>query len=267
MYFQDRAISVLQITDCHLSADPSKDLLGINTLESLQAVLDDVNASGQKPDLVLVTGDISQDGSVEAYQKMNALLAGFDCPIRWFAGNHDHRENMLSVVGSSQFLDGVTDCGAWKVIMLDSLSPGNVHGELSNKELSVLEETLASLSSDTHALVCLHHHPVDVGAAWLDRIGLHNRDAFWEIINRFPNVKSLLWGHIHQEFDVLQGDVRMLASPSTCIQFKRNSDGFALDELAPGYRWLGLNTDGSVDTQVVRVDDYSFELDLSSNGY
>ena len=259
------AVKVLHITDCHLNEDRSKDLLGMNTYDSLIAVLDEIKAEGIEPDCILVTGDISQDGSVVAYQTMKDELAAFNCPIRWFPGNHDHRQNMSQVVGESAELEKVLKLGAWQLVLLDSLSPGNVHGELEQSELDVLSSTLNA--DNAHALVCLHHHPVEIGALWLDRIGLRDPEAFLDIVDENEHVEAVLWGHIHQEFDEQRKGKRMLATPSTCIQFKPKSDEFGLDELAPGYRWLNLYEDGSIETKVKRANSFEYELDLKSHGY
>lgn len=260
------AVNVLHITDCHLSSDRTTDLLGVNTFDSLQAVIADVNASEIKPDCILVTGDISQDGSVKAYEDMLAALSEFSCPIRWFSGNHDNREHMQQVVGATDYLDKSLSCEGWDLVLLDSLSPGNVHGELTAAELDVLREGIAK-ANDNNVLVCLHHHPVPIGAAWLDKIGLHNPEEFLGLIDASSQVKAVLWGHVHQAFDSLREGKRMLASPSTCIQFKTKSDAFGLDELAPGYRWLNLLPDGSIETQVKRAESFELTLDLKSNGY
>ncbi|KZY89655.1 hypothetical protein A3742_24910 [Oleiphilus sp. HI0071] len=126
----------------------------------------------------------------------------------------------------------------------------------------------ATLRSDkSHALVCLHHHPVEIGARWLDRIGLRNPEAFLNMVDSNDHVEAVLWGHIHQEFDEQRRGKRMLATPSTCIQFKPKSDNFGLDEVAPGYRWLKLYEDGSIETNVQRANSFEYELDLKSNGY
>ena len=265
MLEKGRAVNVLHITDCHLNEDRSRDLLGMNTFDSLMAVLEEIRSEGITPDCILVTGDISQDGSVAAYATIKDALSEYNCPIRWFSGNHDHRDNMSQVVGEGPELEKVLKLGDWQLILLDSLSPGNVHGELASSELEVLS---AALEADkSHSLVCLHHHPVDIGSAWLDRIGLHNPQAFLEIVDAHDQVEGVLWGHVHQEFDEQWKGKRMLAPPSTCIQFKQNSDDFALDEIAPGYRWLSLNSDGSIDTRVQRAHSFEYVLDLKSNGY
>jgi Icc protein len=89
----------------------------------------------------------------------------------------------------------------------------------------------------------------------------------FDIIEQYPGVKGVLWGHVHQEVDYLRNGLRMLATPSTCIQFAGNSDDFKVDDLPPGLRHLQLQPDGSINTQVHRVTDRSFTVDLASSGY
>jgi Icc protein len=259
-------IEILHITDCHLSADTSNELLGVNTLDSLDAVLAQAVADQISPDLIMVTGDLAQDGTEEAYRCLQDRLSDYHCPKYWFAGNHDHRPSMQEAVGQGSELTKVVRIGRWQIIMLDSLVPGSVFGRLQQSELDVLEQALKE-RPDLHTLVSLHHHPIDINSAWLDGIGLHNRDEFWQIIDRASNVKAVLWGHIHQDVDVTRGDVRLLASPSTCIQFKPGSDDFAIDNVAPGYRKLCLSADGELTTEVVRAESFDFTVDMESNGY
>lgn len=259
-------IEILHITDCHLSADTSNELLGVNTLDSLDAVLAQAVADQISPDLIMVTGDLAQDGTEEAYRCLQDRLSDYHCPKYWFAGNHDHRPSMQEAVGQGSELTKVVRIGRWQIIMLDSLVPGSVFGRLQQSELDVLEQALKE-RPDLHTLVSLHHHPIDINSAWLDGIGLHNRDEFWQIIDRASNVKAVLWGHIHQDVDATRGDVRLLASPSTCIQFKPGSDDFAIDNVAPGYRKLCLSADGELTTEVVRAESFDFTVDMESNGY
>ena len=87
------------------------------------------------------------------------------------------------------------------------------------------------------------------------------------MLERFPQTKALLWGHVHQEIDGERNGVRLLASPSTCIQFAPGSEGFQVSEQAPGYRWLRLHGDGRLETGVERLVGFAFTVDYGSNGY
>ncbi|MDO3723224.1 3',5'-cyclic-AMP phosphodiesterase [Marinobacter sp. chi1] len=263
---ETRPLRVLHLTDPHLMANASGQLLGVNTRDSFSAVIDEVLKSHGQPDLVLATGDLAQDGSEEAYRVFGQRLNVFQCETAWSPGNHDDAGTLRQVAEEFGANHRRILMGGWQFILLDSSVPGKVHGELLQSELAFLEQVLSEYP-EMPALVSLHHHPVDIGCAWLENIGLKNRKAFWQVIERFPQVKVVLWGHIHQEQNIVRDGVRLLSTPSTCIQFTTGSSDFSVEPLAPGYRWFEFDADGSFTTRVHRALDFSFELDQSSSGY
>ena len=260
------SVLVVQLSDSHLFAEADGKLLGMQTRDSLKAVIDLVLAEQPDIDLVLATGDLSQDGSVESYQAFRAESGRLDAPKRWIPGNHDELREMAVGARGSEFLDPIVDIGNWRITMLDSAVSGSVPGYLEDKQLQLLAQALSE-APERHHLICLHHHPVPIGAAWMEPIGLRNPDALFAMLERFPQTRALLWGHVHQEFDQQRAGLRLMASPSTCIQFAPNSEDFGLDSLAPGYRWLRLLEDGHIETGVSRIDPSLFEVDLSGAGY
>ncbi|MEK0361123.1 MULTISPECIES: 3',5'-cyclic-AMP phosphodiesterase [Pseudomonadaceae] len=260
------SVLLVQLTDSHLFAEAGGKLLGMDTGESLQRVVDLVLAEQPCVDLILATGDLSQDGSLASYQRFRQLSERIDAPARWCPGNHDELPAMQEAARGSEMMAPVLDVGAWRVIMLDTLVPGSVFGMLRDDQLELLERTLQD-APQRHHLVCLHHHPVTIGSRWMDSIGLRNRDALFAVLDRFPCVQAVLWGHIHQEFDDQRGDIRLLATPSTGVQFAPGSEEFQVDTLAPGYRWLRLHDDGRLDTGVSRVVGMTFKVDHSIKGY
>ena len=258
--------TVVQITDSHLFADLEGRLLGMNTQESLQRVAQLVENEQRQPDLLLCTGDISQDGSAESYQRFASMANRFAAPVRWVAGNHDERLALQQASLAASWVNPVYDLGAWRVITLDTSVANEVHGYLDQEQLSILENALQS-AGERHVLIALHHHPVPIHSHWMDQINLHNAADMLAIIAEHSNVKAVLWGHVHQEFDAYQDGVRWLACPSTCIQFAPRQADFTLDEKAPGYRWLRLYEDGQIQTAVSRVETFKLEIDRNSNGY
>jgi len=116
-------------------------------------------------------------------------------------------------------------------------------------------------------LVSVHHHVLPVGSAWLDEHILKNNKQFIDLINKFDNVKAVLSGHVHQAFDVEKQGTRYITSPSTCVQFKPNSDDFAVDDKAPGYRYLVLHKSGTITTKVERIEADEFVIDKNAIGY
>lgn len=256
----------IQISDCHLfSTEPGK-LLGMDTQSSLNAVLDRLHNEHNQFDFFLCTGDLSQDGTIESYQYLKELIGKDGKEQYWIPGNHDHRETMLKVVSEDQEMLPVVKKGPWQIILLDSQVPGSVGGNFAESQLTLLKNALEA-DKTSHTLITMHHHPRPMGCKWLDTQQIKNSQAFLDIIKEYDNVRVVLWGHVHQDSDNTIDGVRYISTPSTCIQFTPDSDDFDVDKEGPGYRWMELNDDGSIQTAVSRVNDIDFKVDYTSTGY
>lgn len=262
----DSSVLLVQLSDSHLFADADGKLLGMNTHDSLQRVIERVLDEQPLVDLILASGDLSQDGSLASYQRFRQLHEQIPAPARWFAGNHDELPAMQAACAGSDLLQPIIDLGNWRIILLDTSIPGAVPGYCSAEQLALLEQALQT-AGDRHVLVTFHHHPVSIGCRWMEPIGIRNPEALFAVTDRYLQVQAMLWGHIHQEFDQLRNGVRLLASPSTCVQFAPGSEEFQVDQEAPGYRWLRLYADGRLETAVSRVVGIHFEVDYSIKGY
>lgn len=263
---KDSSVLLVQLSDSHLFAEASGTLMGMKTRDGLEKVLELVQAEQPEIDLLLMTGDISQDGTVQSYQTFRQMSEPLGAPVRWLPGNHDEWAQMAEAAEGSDVLVPVTDIGRWRVTMLNSEVEGSVFGHLEDDQLQLLEQSLSE-APDRHHLVCLHHHPVPIGCAWMIPIGLHNAVALFAVLDRYPQVRALLWGHVHQAFDQVREGVRLLSTPSTCIQFAPGSEEFGLDTAAPGYRWLRLHDDGRLETGISRLAGADFGVDYTGTGY
>lgn len=263
---QHEPLTLIQLTDSHLFTARDADLLGMDTHASLQAVIELVRQRHTRVDRVLATGDIAQDAAEVSYQRFLDSIACLNAPCRWLAGNHDNALLMQQIGALEGLWPAWEDIGNWRIVLLDTSIPGAVPGLLQNSQLQRLEQALAS-AGERHVMVALHHHPVDIGSAWMQPIGLLNPEPFWQLVEASSQVRVVLWGHIHQEFDLQRGSTRLLASPSTCVQFAANSHDFSTDTLAPGYRWLRLHADGQVETGVERLAEGLFVADPDATGY
>ncbi len=263
----DGRLQLVQLTDTHLCRTRGGTLLGMDTDDSLQAVISQVVRERTRIDGVLATGDLSDQGAADSYTRLRSYLEQLPANHYWLPGNHDDLESMRSAGGEAHLVSELRG-GNWQVVMLNSQIPGQVGGELGADELSVLELRLsAAQEAGLHSLICLHHQPVAIGCAWLDEQMTADADGFFQIVDRFPSVRAVLWGHVHQEFQQQRNGVLLLASPSTCVQFAPGQVQFKADDLPPGYRWLDLQANGEVHTGVSRVDDYHFHVDTNSGGY
>ncbi|MDX2241758.1 MAG: 3',5'-cyclic-AMP phosphodiesterase [Leptolyngbyaceae cyanobacterium bins.302] len=260
------SLLIAQITDTHLFATPEKCLLGLQTQESLQVVLQQIKALADRPDLLLLTGDLSQDGSAQSYATLQQMIRPLNIPAYWVPGNHDDPAVMAQVLTRSPISPQKSfHAGGWHFLLLDTSVPGCVHGQLSQANLDWLDREL-SQSDDEPALIAFHHPPFLVGSDWMNDIGLRNANDLFAVCDRHPHVKLVLFGHIHQEFSRHRHGVDYLGTPSTCIQFKPNSANFALDEEQPGLRLTRLFPDGTWESSIHRTV-YASQLDLAAAGY
>lgn len=264
---EQKPLRVVQITDCHLFASTQGCLLGLNTENSLGQVLECVSREQPHIDVILATGDLSQDGSVASYLRFQRHLERFHSPSYWLQGNHDLTQPMVNALGGRSHLSPcLVELGTWRIIMLNSSVEHEVPGCFQRGELEFLRDALEKTRGH-HTLICLHHHPLPMGCQWLDTQVVKNADEFWAVVDAYTHVRAILWGHVHQESDRVRNGVRLMSAPSTCVQFKPQSRDFAVDELPPGYRWLDLHADGRIETGVSRVAGVRFEVDLSVKGY
>ncbi len=261
------SLRVLQITDSHLYADPTNSLAGINTEQSLLHLLDIAKEYILPVDLILVTGDLIHDASPKGYQRLKGHLLALNAQTYCIPGNHDDIATMEQHISCDKIgTHTMSTHGNWALIMLDSAVPGKVSGHLNDQQLDLLKAGLEA-NQDRHVLVSLHHHPISLGSAWIDQLALDNPDELFSILDQYHNVRGLLWGHAHQRYEGERNGVKLMGSPSTCIQFKPNQDNFAIDPTPPGLRWLAMLPDGSIETDIEFLEQTPAGIDLSVSGY
>jgi len=251
----ERVASLLQVTDMHLQQDPSTLMREQLVEERFQRVMSDIQA--ETADLLLLTGDLTHHAPA-AYKRLSDRLRLLPFPSYWIPGNHDLIDEMAaySLYGFNRKL---IEKDQWRIILLDSSSEpdGQGSGALANDELIFLEQALKETSPDQYVLIALHHHPVKVGSVWQDRIGLKNSQAFWHVVDRFPQVRGVMFGHVHQSFQTSRGHVMLFSSPATAPQFKPQcvESKIELDPRysGPAYARYGLYSDGDIHADVVRL--------------
>jgi len=258
---------VAQVTDTHLLASTEGELLGLPTTRSFEAVVRQLDKLQPRPDLLLLTGDLSQDESLESYLRLRQCLVPLEIPTYWLPGNHDRKDLMHQALAYPPLVaDKAFEKARWQFLLLDSAVPGQVYGRLSAEMLAWLDRQLL-LSSPRPTAIALHHPPFAVGCQWIDGSRLENASDLYAVIDRHPQVQVVLCGHVHQDICYWRNDVCYLTTPSSSIQFKPNSDRFALDKRAPGFRLLWLYPDGRFETQVERVEFALATLNLAAGGY
>ena len=260
-------LRVLQITDTHLFRDARSRLVGVDTERTFAEVMEAVLRECWPVDLILVTGDVVHDGSEGGYRRLKAQFEDLAVRTLIIPGNHDDSAVMRRVFSSGRVTFSTNAVlGNWQFVMLDSCVPGQAGGHMAQRQLELLDRHLGA-HPDTHAMVCLHHHPVPMRSNWIDSIGVDNADDFFRVLDRHDNVRGVLWGHVHQIFDEWRRGARLMATPSTCVQFRPRQDEFEVDDTPPGYRWLKLYPDGRLVSGVRRLAERPGDVDLECSGY
>jgi Icc protein len=251
-----------------LFEDPLGRLMGVTTQATLEQVLALLRSGPHwPPDLILATGDLVHDYSPIAYRRLQGMLAALEVPVYCLPGNHDLPELLAAYLDTGWVhTQPALVQGGWALVFLDTSRAGSAIGHLSEAELAHAAATLERYRA-LPTLVCLHHNPIPMGSAWMDSMQVDNGSDLLAILDRHPQVRGILWGHVHQEYAAERKGVKLLAAPSTCVQFVPQNDAFGVDAVPPGYRWLELAADGSIRSGVERLAACPEGLDLSLEGY
>ncbi len=250
-------LRLIQITDLHLQAEKGVGLgwcgrcRMLDTEATLATVLDDIQINEAHFDALVVTGDIAQDGELQAYATFRRLLGNEGVPVYCLPGNHDHVPHLKSqldgqVISMPQYIEA----RGWLLVFLHSTVPGESWGEISLNQIEWLASLLERYATH-HVAIFTHHHPVSIGSEWLDCRGILNGEHLLERLQAWPQVKLIVCGHIHQELDRQLEGLRVLGTPSTCLQFEPSSELPCYTPTPPAYRAVELHPQGDIQTNVV----------------
>jgi len=194
---------IAQISDTHI-AGPDLKTYGIAPMaENLARCVAHINRLTVMPDLVLHSGDVSNDFQLDEAQRAADILAKLNCPYYLVPGNHDDRDVLWDVFGGAAcparadgFLNYVIEAGAVRVIALDSLDVGESGGMICDTRAAWLRKALATGGTQP-TVIFLHHPPMECGVPESDMDGFQGADVLGEIVSGYPNVERILCGHIH----------------------------------------------------------------------
>lgn len=246
---------IVQISDTHLFGDKNQKINGSNSYQNLKNVINHLISLEKNPDLIVVSGDLSQDCTFESYQHLANLLNRCKIKYYFFPGNHDDVNVINKVFDMNWMQDKVDysfDLNGWSVNVIDTSIYPEVGGELSDKQLKTLEENLKQ-NKNKPTIVFMHHHPILVNSRWLDKMTLKNADKFNDVIKSNLQVKAVLFGHIHQVFEKAINGIFYGSAPACCYQVLPKTETFTIEKLNAGYRLIELDGD-KFSSKVIWVD-------------
>ena len=235
--------TVLQLSDMHLMADPDGTVSGVAGDPRLGTVLAAWAALGERCDLVVLTGDNTEDGSAAGYSRLAAAVSAVGAPVLALPGNHDHPAGVREAFGPAV----TADVGAWRVVALDSSRPMQVHGTVDVDAAAALLDSL----DDRPTVVAIHHPPVSPSTArWFQ---LDGGSELLDVLAARPNVRALISGHLHDAFEYEgPGGLSLLGCPSTIMAIAHHGDTYTVGVDAPtGARILRLDDDGTFSSTVL----------------
>jgi Icc protein len=249
-------MKIIQISDCHLFADSHKvGYNNINPLHSLKQILAEVKV--HQPDVLLVTGDVSGDGSEQSYRHFSSVLhkAKIHCRMSIIPGNHDNQTHLMAnILKEYLWLNNspLILPNQWHIHLLDTQHQHTM-GQISEDSLTSLDKYVELHPNGFH-LIAAHHHPIPCGG-WMDKHEWTNRQKFNAVVTKQPSIKGVVYGHIHMAIEQHKDQCLYMACPSTCWQFA-NEETFATTDLMPGYRILNLLDNGQITTSIHRLKEY-----------
>lgn len=217
--------TILQITDTHIICEGALVSNQLETAGALARLVDRIASIRHQIgpiDAVLVSGDLSDDGSEESYARFKSLLAPLDLPTYVIPGNHDARDILRGAFAdhlpAAGLLNWARKVGDIHLIGLDTLVEGHSHGTLEPETLAFLSDAL--LNADGSAvLLALHHPPFASGVNFMDTIGLNNAHDLRDAVTGYKGELRIVCGHIHSMIVTEVGGHIAISAPSPCSTF------------------------------------------------
>ena len=212
---------LVQLSDPHIVPRGEVLLGGIDTAAFLRDAVEHVNRLDPPPDLVLVTGDLVNEGRPDEYDHLRELLAPLRAPLHLVPGNHDLTDELRRAFPGQVHgapggrADGVIE-GPLRVVTLDSSRYPEPGGALDPEQLEWLDEALAG-APDHPTVVAVHHPPFATGIAHMDTMALDAASAagLAAVVAAHPQVERVLSGHLHRHISRRFAGTIAMTAPST----------------------------------------------------
>ncbi len=251
-------LKFVAISDLHLvpRGQTSK---GINTANRLRRALDDLLENHSDAAFCVLCGDLCDHGDVAAYEHLHEILEGFAIPLQYMIGNHDDRDNFISVFGrlaldESGFVQSSLDIGDSRFVFCDTFETGCVDGRMCEARLEWLDRTLGE-TADRSALVFFHHPPFRIGTM-LDKLRLTDQAAVSDVLCRHGNVRHIFAGHTHRASSGVWRGIPFANFGAAHYNAGLNLE--PTDRATPRYASVGRSAVGLVDDEQVVVHTNEF---------
>ncbi|MFQ5401602.1 MAG: phosphodiesterase [Anaerolineae bacterium] len=213
---------IVHITDFHVGRIIETEQGPVDLHDRMLDAVEHLKQLDPQPDLVMLTGDLSNHGNEADYIRVREALRPLKMPIYIIPGNHDRRRTLRRIFADhdywpsdDKFIHFTLEEYPLRIIALDTLSPGEHGGLLCRERLAWVEARLEE-GRDRPTAVFMHHPPFKTGLPYPDGLMCRNGDAFGEIVARHPQIQAVICGHVHR--DVVanwQGTIAIITTSAT----------------------------------------------------
>lgn len=245
---------LIQLSDLHVGANEN----GGDPVPHLEAVVEAVRSLPNRPDAVLVSGDLTDDGAEDGYRLARGLLERIEAPLHVLPGNHDDRGRLRAAFElpgeGDEPIRGSADVGDLRLVLFDSNVPGQDPGRYDAGQLRWLDAELGS-NPERPTLLALHHPPLVTGIQEWDEINLEagQLPLLAEVVARHPQLRAIVGGHLHRVAASALAGVPVLAVPSTYLQARPDYETEGVELMPhPGFA-LHVLREGELASQVQSV--------------
>lgn len=250
----ERPVIIAQFSDLHITLAGRRNAYSVDTAAGFSRCLAHLEALDVAPDLLVISGDLADEGISEEYQRLHALLTGLRIPVCLIPGNHDRRAPLRETFAGHGGLGGAgrmhyhRDIRGLRVILLDSVIEGRESGDLDDAQLDWLDGLLGR-APEQPAVIFLHHPPAVTGFSRMDRVSVapESLERLAEVLACNAQVRGIFCGHVHRSVQTVWQGVPVSVCPSAAFQARlrlgRGRFEAAPDE-PPAYQlhyWDGRN--------------------------
>lgn len=248
-----RPLLIAQFSDLHIGATAE----GVDPLARLEIVVEAVRSLPNPVDAVIVSGDLSDNGSEESYRQVRPLFDRFECPVHVLPGNHDDRARLRMAFGlpgaGDEPVNYTAEVGEIRLVLLDSNVPGQDPGRFGPRDLAWLDERLGE-EPERPTLLAVHHTPLATGLPTWDAINLDpsEREALAGVVARQPQLRAIVGGHLHRIAAASLAGCPVISAPSTYLQALPdfNLEAEDVEMVGPPGFALHVFHDGELSSQV-----------------
>lgn len=214
-------IVIAQLTDLHIA--PEKDPIFHRNFTRFEACLNRISQMRRQPDLLLLTGDLTEHGDNESLELLLEHMRQSGFAFRIALGNHDVKQtNAQSIRRKYSFphdwVASISGKPSLRILTADSCKMGQHGGAFDDDDAQMISDLL-NAEPEIDTLLAIHHPPRKIGIDWMDSDG----DMEWaehlkRIVKQNPQIIGIVCGHIHTSAHTLFANIRLCVTPAVAAR-------------------------------------------------